>query len=108
MASTKISQLQLLQQNLQQVMIQKQQFQSQMMELDSVLIELKTTDKAYKIVGKLMIASSKEELLKDLQEKKEVTDVRVKNFEKQEKKLKENLEKLQQEVVEEMHSSGKK
>ena len=63
MSSTKINQLQLVQQNLQNMGAQKQQLQSQIVELDSALLELKATDKAYKIVGKLMLAASKEELV---------------------------------------------
>ncbi len=66
----KINQLQLLQQNLQNLELQKQQFQNQLVEIDSALTELKSTEKAYKIVGKIMLAASREELSKDLSEKK--------------------------------------
>jgi len=107
MASSKINQLQLLQQNLQQVINQKQQFQSQIMEFDSALQELETTDKAYKIVGKIMVASPKNKLVQELQEKKEVVEVRIKNFEKQELKLKESLEKAQAEVMKELKEEKK-
>lgn len=102
MTSTKVNQLQILQQNIQAVLMQKQQFQSQLVELDSALQEIKTTSQAYKIVGKVMIASSKGELQKELQEKKELVDVRVKNLEKQERSLRENMERLQKEVIEEL------
>tara|TARA_Y100000310_G_C20633754_1_gene790069 strand:- start:1398 stop:1715 length:318 start_codon:yes stop_codon:yes gene_type:complete len=102
MSSNSMQQLQLTQQNLQNIMMQKQQVQSQLVELESALTELKTTDKAYKIVGKIMIATSKDELAKDLEEKKEVAEVRLKNFNNQEEKLKGNMEELQQEVMKEM------
>ncbi len=98
MASNKINQLQLLQQNLQAIAAQKQQYENQLIELDSALTELATTEKAYKIVGKLMIASSTPKLQKELEEKKEVAELRVRNFAKQEDKLKQNLEEAQQEV----------
>ncbi|MBS3165762.1 prefoldin subunit beta [Candidatus Woesearchaeota archaeon] len=107
MTSSKINQLQLLQQNLQQVVNQKQQFQSQMIELDSALQELETTDKAYKIVGKIMVASPKNKLVQELNEKKEVVEVRINNFEKQELKLKESLEKAQAEVMKEFKEEKK-
>jgi prefoldin beta subunit len=100
--SEKVNELQLLQQNLQNVLTQKQQLQSQLVELDSALTELNTTNQAYKIVGKIMVASDKNELVKDLSEKKEVVEVRMKNFDKQEKKLKESMENVQQEVMKEM------
>lgn len=108
MSAEKIQQLQLLQQNLQNMQMQKQQYQSQLMELESALKELKSTDKAYKIVGKIMIASSQDELTKDLEEKKELVEVRLKNFTEQEQKLQEKMEKLQQEVMEEMKKKSKK
>ncbi len=102
MASSKISQLQLMQQNLQNVLVQKQQIQEQLTELDSALTELSTTDKAYRIVGKLMIATSKKELDVELQQKKEIAEIRLKNFAKQEDKLKGSLEIMQKEVLEEL------
>lgn len=98
----KINQLQLVQQNLQNILLQKQQLESQLTELNSALTELEGTDKAYKIVGKIMIASSKDSLQEDLKQKKEVTDIRMNNFIKQEEKLKTNLEELQKEVVKDM------
>lgn len=105
MASPKINQLQLLQQNLQNIAAQKQQYENQLIELDSALTELSTTDKAYKIVGKLMIASSQEKLKKELEEKKEVVKMRLHHFTKQEDKLKQSLEEAQQHLIAEM---GKK
>ncbi len=99
MISPKINQLQLLQQNLQNIAAQKQQYENQLMELDSALTELSTTEKAYKIVGKLMIASSKERLTQELREKKEVMKMRLHHFTKQEDKLRQSLEEAQQEFM---------
>ena len=105
--STKIDQLQLLQQNLQNLVLQKQQVQNQLLETDSAISELKTTDKAYKIVGKIMLASSKENLIKDLEEKKEVSEVRIKNFKEQESSLQKNIEEVQKEVMGELKGEEK-
>ncbi len=102
MTTAKINQLQLLQQNLQNILIQKQQIQNQSAELESALSELKNTEKAYKILGNIMVASSKEDLTADLEEQKEVVDLRLKNLSKQESKLKETIEKFQEEVVKEL------
>ena len=103
--TNKVNQLQLLQQNLQSILMQKQQFQGQISEYDSALRELKTTEKAYHIVGKIMIAASKEELVIDLTNKKEIAELRLKNFSKQEESLQKNIEEVQQEVVKEMNKS---
>ncbi len=99
MVSDKINQLQLLQQNLQNLFLQKQQIQNQVLEIESALIELKSTEKAYKIIGNIMISSPQEILLKELIGKKELLELRLKNVIKQEEKLKGNYEELQQEVV---------
>ncbi len=94
-----IMQLQMLEQNLTNLTVQKQQFQNQLIEIDSALKELKGAKKAYKIVGNIMISSNQEDLEKDLNQKKEIIDLRIKNFEKQEKLLKEKASELQKEVM---------
>jgi len=107
MSSTKIAQLQLLQQNLQNIISQKQQMDSQLVELDSALAELKTTPQAYRIVGKLMIAVSKESLFSELQREKEVVEIRVKKFSQQQEKLKSQIDETQREVVSELKKEKK-
>lgn len=102
MTSSKINQLQLLQQNLQNIALQRQQMQEQISELESALSELKTTDKAYKIVGRIMIAAGKDELLKELQSQKDLSQARLNSFIKQEEKLQENLQNLQKDVLSEL------
>jgi prefoldin beta subunit len=98
----KLGQLQLLEQNLQGFLMQKQNFQAQLLEVDSALSELETTDTAFKIVGNIMVASKKEELKKDLQKKKEMLELRIKSIEKQEETLREKAKKTQEEVLQEM------
>ncbi|MBI2565262.1 prefoldin subunit [Candidatus Woesearchaeota archaeon] len=95
----KIQQLQLIEHNMQSIMSQKQQFQSQIIEIDNALKEINSTEKAYKIVGNIMVLTSSEDLKKDLSQKKELSQLRVQAFEKQEKKLKEQAQKLQEEVL---------
>ena len=93
-----IAQLQLYEQGLQNILMQKQQFQSQSLEIDSALKELETTKEAYKIVGNIMVASKKEDLKKDLESKKETSNLRIKTLEKQENQIREKAKKLQEEV----------
>jgi len=100
--SEKVAQLQVMQQNLQNLMGQKQQFQQQMEENDSALTELSKSSKAYKIVGNLMVAGKKEELEKELEEKKEMWELRLKSIDKQEELLKKRMAELQKEAMAEM------
>ena len=95
----KIQRLQMIEQNLQNFMAQKQQFQSQLFELENALKELGTTSQAYKIIGNIMVASDKEALTKDLEQKKEIAELRISSIEKQEKQLKEKAKKIQEEVM---------
>lgn len=97
----KIGQLQALEQNLQHILAQKQSIQSQLIDIDSALEALKESNKnqTFKIVGAVMIESPKENLLKDLNSKKEIIEVKIKSTEKQEKKIKENLKSIQEDVL---------
>ena len=95
----KIGQLQLFEQSLQTLLAQKQQFQMQSVEIESALSELDKSEKAYKIIGNIMVASNKEDLKSDLKSKKEIADLRLKTLEKQENQIKEKAEKLQSEVL---------
>ena len=106
-AEEKLQKLQMLEQNLQQTNMQKQQFQSQLLEIDSALNELEKTDTAYKIVGNIMVGAKKDDLKKSLSEKKEMMELRVKTVEKQEDKLKEQSQGLRDEVMTEMNKEKK-
>lgn len=95
----KIRRLQLYEQNMQTLALQKQQFQSQLIEIETALRELKETGKAYKIVGNIMVESDKETLDKELKQKEEMLGLRVKALEKQEESVKGKSKELQQEVL---------
>jgi prefoldin beta subunit len=96
----KIAQLQLMEQNLQSFLLQRQQFQSQLIEVESALKEIENTKESYKIIGNVMVNASKEDLKKDLEEKKGILELRIKSLEKQEKQIKEKATKTQAEVLE--------
>ncbi len=105
----KIAQLQLLEQNLHSFATQKRTMQSQMLEIDNALKEAETaTGAIYKIVGSVMFQTEKEKLNKDLKERKEVLDLRIKSIEKQEKGTEEKAKKLQTEVMAELEKHMEK
>jgi len=83
-------------------MQQKQQFQSQMVEAESALNELGSSQESYKIIGNIMVRSQKERLEKELKEKKEILELRISTLEKQEKSIKSRFKELQSEVMKEM------
>ena len=98
----KISQLQMMEQSMQSFLVQKQQFQAQLIEIESALKELEQSKEAYKIVGNIMVSSDKDELEKDLKKKKEIVELRIKTLEKQENQIKEKASGVQAEVMEEL------
>ena len=95
----KIGQLQMFEQSLQTFLGQKQQFQVQLVEVESALGELESTNKAYKIIGNIMVENDKNELKADLQSKKEMLELRIKTMEKQESQVRERASKLQFEIL---------
>ncbi|MBI2499660.1 prefoldin subunit beta [Candidatus Woesearchaeota archaeon] len=101
----KIAELQMIEQNLQQLLSQKQNIQVQQIETENALEELKkqTTKEVYKIVGQILINSDKKEVEKDLNSKKEIFLLKIKNIEKQEEKLREKAKEMQREILDKMN-----
>lgn len=96
-----ISRLQQLQQNLQAIMMQKQQIELEIVETERALEELNkitTADSIYKAAGPLLIKSEKDTIEKDLTEKKELANTRVMVLGKQELRVKENLKEVENKI----------
>ena len=107
-----VSRLQQLQQNLQAIMMQKQQLEVETVETDRALEELKKAgadDAVYKNAGSVLIKAKKEEVIKELEEKKELSNTRAMVLGKQEARVKENLKEVENkinEMVRGMQSGG--
>ncbi|OIO41489.1 prefoldin subunit beta [Candidatus Pacearchaeota archaeon CG_4_9_14_3_um_filter_31_7] len=99
--SRKIERLQLIEQELQNMMVQKQMFQFELSETEEALREIKNSkeDFIYKIVGNLMIKIKKEESVESLEKKKKLIGLRMDAIEKQEKKLYEEASNLREEIT---------
>jgi len=97
-----VAQFQIYQQQLQNVMVQKENMKMQLMEMERALEELEKTKQtaAYKITGNIMISKPVVDLKKELTETKEDIDVRVKSSEKTEERLTAKLKELQEKLKE--------
>ena len=96
----KIQEFQLLENNLQNILMQKQAFQMELSETDSAIEEIKNSgDDVYKIIGQLMLKSDKEKIKGELLEKKKLFELRLKSIEKQEFSLTKELEKLREDLI---------
>lgn len=99
----KIQEMQMLEQNLQNLLLQKQTFQMELTETKSALKQIeKSSDEVFKIIGQLMIRTEKAKIKDELLNKEKIIDVRIKTFEKQEAHLTEHLDKLRQEIMKDM------
>ncbi len=95
----KIQEIQILEQNLQNILIQKQTFQLELNETVNAAEEVKNTDDSiYKILGQVMIKGDKEKILKELEDKKKLFELRLDALEKQEKLLGNKAKELQSEA----------
>ena len=94
-----------LQQNLQSVLVQKQQIELEIIEIDKALAELeKSADnvKVYKSAGTVMVSSNKADVVKDLTESKDLSNTKLSVLNKQEERLKENIKEVQTKLDESM------
>src|SRR6187402_81536 len=98
-----LTRLQQLQQNLQAIMMQKQQLEAESIEIEKATEELKKSEEdeaVYKSVGPLLIKTKKDETLKDLDEKKDRANTRLVVLGKQETRVKENLKEVENKINE--------
>jgi len=96
----KLQEMQILEQNLQNLLLQKQAFQMELSETTSALQEIeKSGDEIFKIIGQLMIKSEKSKIKEELLNKEKILNTRIKSFEKQEDFISEKLEKIREEVM---------
>jgi len=103
-----LARLQQLQQNLQAIMMQKQQVELEISETERALEELKKTtseDVVYKLAGPLMVKSDRDNLIKELEEKKELSNTRTVVLGKQESRVKENLKEVENKINQMMHTA---
>jgi len=104
-----IMKLQQSQQNLQSIMTQKQHLEMEKAETEKALEELKKItdgDAVFKHAGSVLIKSTKQELIGELEEKQEMAKTRVTVLEKQEIRVKESLKEQESKITEMMKSSS--
>jgi len=96
-----IQEIQIMEQNLQQLMMQKQAFQMEANETDFALEELKSSEgEVFKIVGgQVIIKTTREKLEKELNHKKELINARLKNLDKQEEDFSKHISAIRDEVI---------
>ena len=104
-----LTRLNQLQQNLQAILMQKQQIEIELVETEKALEELKKVnaeDTVYKTAGPVLIKVNRDDVVKELEEKKELANTRVMVLSKQETRVKENLKDVRTKIDEMVRGAG--
>ena len=98
-----LTKIQQSQQNLQSIIAQKQQLEIEQLETEKALEEIKKAEDTvpvYKHAGSILIKSNKNELMTDLEERKELAKTRATVLSKQEERVKESLKEQESKINE--------
>ena len=104
-----LARLQQTQQNLQSIMMQKQQLESEKLETEKALEELKKTgddELVFKHAGTIMIKSNKKDLVEELEERVELAKTKSSLLAKQEERLKITLKEQETKIQEILQNSS--
>lgn len=95
-----LQQAQVLQQQIQSIVAQKEVFNLQLLEIKNALGEMETNkdDEVYKISGPILVKSKADDVKKELNEKLEIIDMKIKGLDKSEKRVKEKIEELRDRI----------
>ena len=105
MVQEQLAQFQQTQQNFQSILMQKQQLESQKLETEKALEELKKAgddEAVFKHAGTIMIKSNKKDLLEELEEQMELAKTKASLLAKQEERLKVTLQEQETKIQEMM------
>jgi len=104
-----LARLQQTQQNFQSIMMQKQQLESEKLETEKALEELKKAgddESVFKHAGTIMIKSNKKDLIDELEEHIELAKTKASLLVKQEERLKIALKEQETKIQEIMRPSS--
>ena len=109
MVQEQLAKLQQTQQNFQSILMQKQQLESQKLETEKALEELKKAgddEAVFKHAGTIMIKSDKKALLEELEEQMELAKTKASLLAKQEERLKITLQEQETKIQEMMKGTS--
>ena len=104
-----LAKLQQTQQNFQSILMQKQQLESEKLETEKALEELKKTsddELVFKHAGTIMIKSNKKDLIEELEEQVELAKTKASLLVKQEERLKITLKEQETKIQEMIQNSS--
>jgi prefoldin beta subunit len=90
---------------LQSVLLRKQQYEAELREVEKAISEIEKLPqdaRIYKSVGNFLLPQTKDSALQELRDRKELLELHVKTLARQESLLREQLEKLREEINKEL------
>jgi len=109
MVQEQLAKLQQTQQNFQSIIMQKQQLESEKLEIEKALEELKKAsddELVFKHAGTIMIKSNKKDLIEELEEQVELAKTKASLLVKQEERLKTTLKEQETKIQEMIQNSS--
>lgn len=94
-----LQKLQAIEQALHTQTAQHNAYQGQLLELENAMRELSETKESWRIIGNVMVKADPAKLAAEFTEKKTLLQTRIAGFERQEKKLRDEMQKLQTELL---------
>jgi len=109
MVQEQLAKFQQTQQNFQSIIMQKQQLESEKLEIEKALEELKKAsddELVFKHAGTIMIKSNKKDLIEELEEQMELAKTKASILVKQEERLKTTLKEQETKIQEMIQNSS--
>lgn len=99
-SESKIQELNLIEQNLQNLLFEKQALNIELSEVESALVHLKNSkDEVFKLLGNLLVRHEKSKMLEELDEKKRILEIRLTSLGRQEEVFSKKLVELREEIL---------
>lgn len=97
-----LQQIQILEQGLQNILMQKQAFQMELDETQNALEQIELSgEEIFKMIGQLMLKTEKSKVKEELENKKKIIELRLQTLDKQESSLQEQIEKSREKTKKE-------
>jgi prefoldin beta subunit len=103
----KIQEIQIIEQNLHNLLLQKQNFQIELSENQNALEEMKSSgEEVYKIIGQIMLKTDKKKLDEELINQQKILELRIKTLEKQEQELNNKIDSLRKGIFQDTKNNS--
>jgi prefoldin beta subunit len=91
--------MQMVEQALASQTAQRSAYQAQLMEIENAERELAEAKESYRIIGNIMVKADPHKLKSELHDKKATIQARMSSVERQEQKLRAEMEQLQKQLL---------